>query len=183
VNRLPDHQQPNAPQAGQPTINPNALAFLNDVEDALAEANRPAKTIPTYFRDHNPIPAIGTAPPVPQPGRAAMSEKAVDDTARMIGASVVIAVAGGSTTAVLWASGHANPTVIAWVVGGIVAVPAVLALPVLALKGLMKSAKEVAQAAPATHNHHYSGNVYQDHRSTHTETRGIWATTRNELPK
>lgn len=183
MTRLPDHQKPTAPQAGQPTINPDALAFLNDVEDALAEASRPARTIPTSFRDHSPVPTIGTAPPVPQPGRAAMSEKAVDDTARMIGASVVIAVTGGSATAVLWASGHANPAVIAWVCGCAVAVPVVLAVPVLAVKSLMKKAKEVVQAAPTTHNHHYTGNVYQDHRSVHAENKGVWVRNTNELPK
>jgi hypothetical protein len=48
----------------------------------------------------------------------------------------------------------------------------------------MTSAKEVVQAAPPEHHHHYSGHVYQDNRQNHlhTDTRGLIAVTRNELP-
>ncbi|WP_093804003.1 hypothetical protein [Streptomyces sp. Wb2n-11] len=177
--RLTDPQQPHAPQAGQPTLNDNARAFLTEIEQALAEAQRPAPTVPTSYKDFTPVPPIGTAPPVPQPGRAAMSAKAVDDCARMIGASVVIAVTGGAGTSIMWASGHADPEVIAWVC----AAPVGLAAPILAVSWLIKRVKDVAEAAPAEHHHHYDGNVYQDHRTTHTETRGIWAKTNNQLPR
>ena len=87
--------------------------------------------------------------------------------------------------AVLWGSGHANPEVIAWVCGCVVGIPAALALPVLALKSLVKSAKEVVAAAPAPVHHNYNGNatVTVDQRSIHANTRGIIASTRNELPR
>lgn len=177
MNRLPDPtQQPTQP-AGQTPINPAARAFLADVEEALAEAARvPAAT---SYRDPRPTPPIGTTPPVPQPGRPAMSEKAVDDTARMIGASLVIGMTGAAGTSILWASGHANPEVIAWAC----AVPVSVAVPVLALSRLVKRTKDVAAAAPAEQHHHYNGPVTQDHRTYTSETRGIWASTRNQHPK
>ncbi|MDX3053540.1 hypothetical protein PV382_43195, partial [Streptomyces scabiei] len=119
--------------------------------------------------------------PVPQPGRAAMSSKAVDDTVRMIGASVVITVTGGAATGVLWASGHADPEVIAWVC----AAPVGLAVPILALSSLIKRIKQTVEAAPAEHHHHhYNGPVttINDHRHVNTHTRGLVASTRNQLP-
>jgi hypothetical protein len=97
-----------------------------------------------------------------------MSSKAVDDTARMLGASVLIAVSGGSATAVLWASGYANPTVIALVFGA----PTALAL---AIGRVLKCAKE---ATPDVHHHHYSGHV--DQRTVQTKTTGLWARTNNQ---
>lgn len=126
------------------------------------------RLIATAFRDDTPVPQYGTAPPVAQPGRPPMSSKAVDDTARMLGASVLIAVSGGSTTAVLWASGYANPTVVALVFGA----PTALAL---AIGRVMKRAKE---AAPDVHHHHYVGPV--DQRTVHSRTRGVWAKTTNQ---
>lgn len=181
MTRLPDHQQPHAPTAGQPTINPAAQAFLNDVESAFT--HKQAAPVATSYRDPNPIPAIGTTPPVPQPGRPPMSQRAVDLNTTILSTSVLVAALGGAVSAALWASGKADPTVIAWICAGIVAVPAALAIPVLALKGLMKSAKEVAQAAPPIHNHHYTGNVYQDHRQVQNKNTGVWVHTRNQLPK
>src|SRR5690606_21678315 len=116
---------------------------------------------PTSYRDTSPIPAIGDAPPVPQPGRPPMSAKAVDDTARMIGASVVIATTGGATTAVLWASGYANPAVVACVFGA----PTAL---VLAISRLLRSAKP----DPEGHQHFHGPLTNQ---TTHTRTNGVWA--------
>lgn len=183
MTRLPDHHQPYAPQAGQPTLTATDEQRIDRIADAFNQALEEATKVPTFYKDPSPVPTIGTAPPVAQPGRPPMSKAASDVSGVLIASSLPIVALGAAATGILWGSGQADPTVIAWICGGVVALPAAIALPVLALKGLMKSAKEVAQAAPATHNHHYSGNVYQDHRSTHTETRGIWASTRNELPK
>ncbi|WP_329376066.1 hypothetical protein [Streptomyces sp. NBC_01483] len=167
----------------QPTATPDAArAFLTEVEEALAEAARPEKSIPTFYKDNTKPPAIGTTPPVPQPGRPPMSQKAVDLNTTILTSSVFTAALGGSATAILWASGQANTTVIGWICGCVVAVPAVLTIPVLALKSLMKAAKDVAEAAPPVHNHHYNGDVYQDHRSTSSKTTGIVAINRNEFP-
>lgn len=131
---------------------------------------------PTSYRDETPCPAIGTTPPVAQPGRPPMSQKATDASALMLTGSVLTAALGGSATAVLWASGHADPAV----VGCIVAAPAALAIPIIALGRLVKRAKE---AAPPVHHHHYNGTVHQDQRSISSKTNGVWAKTRNELPR
>lgn len=155
-------EPPAAPAAGQTHLDDQAAKLLAAVEEAMRT--------PTSYRDDSPVPAIGTAPPVEQPGRPAMSGKAVDDTARMLGASVLIAVTGGSGTALLWASGYANPTVVALVFGA----PTALAL---AIGCVMKRAREAVP--PEIHNH-YSGDVYQDQRNVHTSTRGVWAKTNNQ---
>lgn len=140
---------------------------MTDAE-AASEAQRIIADFATSYRDATPIPRHGTAPPVAQPGRPPMSAKAVDDTARMLGASVLIATTGGATTAILWASGYADPTVIALVFGA----PTAL---VLALGRLVKRARP----EPDIH-HHYEGPVYQDQRNVHSHTRGVWARTNNQ---
>lgn len=183
MNHLPGPDtQPHAPQTGQP-INPAAQAFLADIEDALAQARKPTPTTPTFYKDPTTVPAIGTAPPVPQPGRPPMSQRAVDLNTTILSSSVLVAALGGAASAALWASGHANTTVIAWVCACIVAVPAAIALPVLALKALMKSAKEVVEAAPPVINQTYSGNVYQDQRQVQNKNTGVVVHTRNQLPR
>lgn len=165
--------------AGQKPLNDQARQLLDAVEDAMRT--------PTSYRCDDPTvpswvdgPRIGTALAVPQPGRPAMSQRAVDLNTTLISTSVVIVALGGAGSAILWASGHANPTVIAWICGCVVAVPVVLALPVLALKALMKSAKEVVEAAPAEIHNHYNADVHQDQRNVHTRTSGVWAKTTNQ---
>ncbi|MFD7995499.1 hypothetical protein [Streptomyces mexicanus] len=175
MNRLPEPpaRQPHAPQAGQPT--PEAITAAAD----LAAAVEAIYAQPTSYRDPTPIPAIGPTPPVPQPGRPPMSQKAVDDSTRMISAGFLTICAGGAASGVLYFSGHADPTVVAT----ICAAPAALAIPILALSRLIKKAKETLEAAPPVIHQHYEGTVHQDHRTMNTQTRGIWATTHNQLPK
>ncbi|MFF4791862.1 hypothetical protein ACFY2M_19335 [Streptomyces sp. NPDC001276] len=152
---------PTATAAGQAT-NPLTDAIIDAaVDHAIQQARQ---------HDTSPHAVIGNTPPVPQEGRPPMSSKAVDDTARMIGASVLIATSGGATTAILWASGHANPTVVAIVFGA----PTAL---VLAISRLAKHAKK---AQPEQHHHHYAGPVYQDQRNVRTKNTGVWAKTTNQ---
>jgi hypothetical protein len=40
----------------------------------------------------------------------------------------------------------------------------------------------VVEAAPPVHHHHYEADVHQDNRNVSTNTRGLIAHTRNELP-
>lgn len=155
----------------QPTVNDQADRLIAAVNDAL--------TTPTRYRDHTPLPAIGAALPVDQPGRPPMSQRAVDRNTTILTSSVLTLAAGTATTGILWASGHADPTVI----GLMAAIPAGLAVPVLALSRLVKRVKDTVEAAPPVHHHHYEGSVVQDHRSVNTTTRGLWANTRNQLPK
>lgn len=179
MNHLPGpHTQPHAPQAGQP-INPAAQAFLADIEDALAQARKPTPTTPTSYKDPTPVPAIGLAPPVPQPGIPPQSKAAVDYAVRVLATGVATTLVSGGLSLVLYVSRFADPVVCGIVFGA----PIALAVPIAALSTFTKRVKEVVQAAPPVINQTYSGNVYQDQRSTHTETRGVWATTRNQLPK
>ncbi|MEU6057981.1 hypothetical protein [Streptomyces sp. NPDC047097] len=162
----PEHlpQQP-------PTIDTQAAQLLAAIEDAM--------TSPTHHRDTTPIPPIGPTPPVPQPGRPPMSQRATDTSALMLSGSVLTLTAGGATTAILWASGHADPTALAF----IAATPIGIALPILALTRLARRTKEAAQALPAEHHHHYAGPITQNHHSINTQTRSVWANTRNQIPK
>ncbi|MET9053281.1 hypothetical protein ABZW50_19265 [Streptomyces bacillaris] len=169
----------NLPGQHDTTAAPHIDAQLQQFRAAVEQATR----TPTHHRDPTELPDIGPTPPVPQPGRPPMSQRAVDLNTTILTSSVLTTALGGSTTAILWASGHANPTAIAWICGSIIAVPVALTLPVLALKGLMKGAKEVAQAAPAPTHHHYNGNVTVDQRAIHATTRGVIANTRNQMPR
>ncbi|MGW0948542.1 hypothetical protein ACWD4O_39130 [Streptomyces sp. NPDC002623] len=172
---------PTATQAGQPLLNPADQSQIDRIADAFNQAIDQATSAPTAYKDPTPVPAIGTAPPVPQPGRPPMSQRAVDINTTMLSAGVTSVLVSGGVSLVLWASGHADPTV----VGLIVAIPPVCAIPIVAIASVLKRAKQVVQSAPAEHHHHhYNGaHVHQDHRSTHTETRGVWAKTNNRLPR
>jgi hypothetical protein len=164
--------QPVAPH--HPSVDERARQMVDAVDAALAQQ-------PTFYRDHTDTPEIGDTPPVPQPGRPPMSQRAVDLNTTLLSSSVVIGMLGVAGTGVLWASSQANPTVIAWMCGCAVGVPAALAVPVLALKALMKGAKQVVEAAPPVHHHTYEGSVYQDQREVHSKNTGVWARTNNEI--
>jgi hypothetical protein len=195
VTTPPGHRpQPTATPAGQPTNPTDAVraAARAQADQLLAAVNDAMTHTPTAIRVEDPDipswhdgPRIGTTPPVTdQPGtrRPPMSQGAVDLNTTLICSSVVIVAIGGAASAILWASGKADPTVIAWICACAIAAPALLAVPILALKSLMKSAKEVAEATPPTHNHHYSGHVDQRSTHVHTKTNGVVSITRNELP-
>ncbi|MEU2674203.1 hypothetical protein ABZ622_36140 [Streptomyces sp. NPDC007164] len=161
-------------QAGQTTsdkpaesANDQAQKLISAVNEALAAQQA------TSYRDDTPLPAVGTAAPVPQPGRPPMSQRATDASALMLSGGVTTALVGGTASLVMVASGSADPVVCAIVVGA----PTAL---VLALGRLVGRAKAAVESAPPTHHHHYNEPVTQDHRSTHTQTRGVWAKTNNQ---
>ncbi|MEU0818920.1 hypothetical protein [Streptomyces mirabilis] len=154
--------KPTAPAAGQAHLDDQARQLLAAVEEAMRT--------PTSYRDDAPVPLIGTTPPVAQPGRPPMSQKATDVSALMLSGGLASLPLGVAASLVLWASGHADPTVIAV----ICAAPTTL---IFALSRLVKRAKE---AAPDEIHNHYSGPVYQDQRNVHTSTRGVWAKTNNQ---
>ncbi|EFH28759.1 MULTISPECIES: hypothetical protein [Streptomyces] len=139
----------------------------------IADAYRPAPTVPTSYRDTCPLPAHGDTPPVAQPGVPPMSQRAVDASRLMLTAGLATVPPGLIAIGVLIASRQADPTVI----GMICAAPAAVAVPVLALARLFS---RVAEAAPDEHHHHYSGPVRQEQHHTHTTTRGVWAKTNNQ---
>lgn len=168
MNRLPDPQQPTT-TAGQPLSQ----------EDADREAKRIISEALLSYRDPSPVPPIGATPPVAQPGIPPMSQRATDISRILIAAGVASVPPGLIAIGVLVASEHADPTVI----GLICAAPVALAVPIIAIASLLRRAKETIQAAPPEHHHHYAGNVHQDHTVVTTQTRGVWAKTRNELPR
>ena len=166
MNHLPDPQQPTT-TAGQP--HNTDLDLINAVEDVFA-------TRPTMYRDPTPLPTTGPTPPVPQPGRPPMSQRATDASTLMLTGGAATLMVGGSASLVMLASGYADPAVCAVTFGA----PTVL---VLAIARLVGKAKTVAEAVPAPVHHHYNGNVTVDQRSLHTQTRGLIAHTRNQLPE
>ncbi|MER5653451.1 hypothetical protein ABT076_10590 [Streptomyces sp. NPDC002131] len=153
---------PTAPAAGQAHLDTQAAQLLAAIEEAMHT--------PTSFRDQTPVPTIGQAQPVPQPGRAPMSQKAVDDSVRMLSAGVASLPIGGMTALVLHVLGTVDPTQLA--LGA--AAPAAL---VLAVSALLKRAKAVL---PDEHHHHYDGPVYQDQRNVQTSSKGVWVKNINE---
>ncbi|MFJ5302160.1 hypothetical protein [Streptomyces sp. NPDC088350] len=137
----------------------------------IADAYRPVPETPTSYRDPSPLPAYGSTPPVTQPGTPPMSQRAVDASRLMLTAGLSTVPPGLIAIGVLIASRHADPTVI----GMICAAPAAIAVPILAIARLIRSAGE---AAPDTHHHHYTGPIRQEHTTTHT--RGLIARTHND---
>ncbi|MFF4278746.1 hypothetical protein ACFY0Z_08115 [Streptomyces kronopolitis] len=126
----------------------------------IADAYRP-----TAYRDDTPIPAHGTTPPIAQPGRPPMSQGATDASVLMLAGGATTAMVGGTAAVLMYVSQFADPVVCGLVFGA----PTAL---VLALARLAKRAKP----GPDIH-HHYQGPVYQDQRTIHSRTNGVWAKT------
>ncbi|MYV42921.1 hypothetical protein GT030_29660 [Streptomyces sp. SID1328] len=153
------------------TANDQARAFLADVEDALAPA------VPTSYRDDT-LPAqstVGTTPPVPQPGRPAMSQRATDASALMLAAGVASVPIGGVASLFVYTLGQVDPTTLAIAA----AAPATIALPILALCRLAGRARQVVEAAPPIVHQHYAGPV--DQRTVTATARGLVARSRGEM--
>ncbi|MFB9584874.1 hypothetical protein [Streptomyces goshikiensis] len=142
----------------------------------ITEAYAPPYVTPTSHRDETPLPAYGPTPPVAQPGRPPMSQKATDASALMLFAGIASVPIGGSLSLVLYTVGHVDPVVV-----GIVCAAPVLFLS--ALSRVIKGAKAALEAAPADHHHHNNGVVIQDHRTitVTSTTRGLVARTSNDI--
>ncbi|MEV5205154.1 hypothetical protein [Streptomyces sp. NPDC053720] len=152
--------RPPAPAGDAATVHADAL--IAAVEDAM----RPAPEVPTAHRDTTPLPLVGTAPPVAQPGRPPMSQRATDASTVMLAGGAASLMVGGSASLVLWSLADVDPVVLA-VAGG-----APVAL-LLALSRVVGRARSAIEAAPATHHHHYDGPVHQTrtHATTHVNAR------------
>ncbi|MFF3324949.1 hypothetical protein [Streptomyces sp. NPDC002889] len=149
-------------------INP-ARPAMTDAE-AEAKARQIIADFATSFRDDSPVPNVGTAPPVAQPGRPPMSQKATDVSALMLAGSVLTVAVGGTGSLVMLASGYADPVVCAIVFSA----PAAL---VLAISRLVKRA---AAAAPTEHHHHYSGPVQQTSKTVNNQAK-LWGRSTTNL--
>ena len=143
---------PAAPAAGHDNALTDAV-IRAAVDNAIHEARR-----------HDTTPAAR------KPERPAMSQKATDDSVRMIafgGMSLMVCAGGGI---VMVASDYANPTVIGVSLGGLTAVA-------LAVARLLRRAGE---AAPTEIHQHYSGPVYQDQRKVENKNIGAWVKNTNQ---
>ncbi|WP_031031793.1 MULTISPECIES: hypothetical protein [unclassified Streptomyces] len=163
MNRLPDPQQPTT-QAGQPHIDAQVQQFRAAIDDATR--------IPTCYRDPSEVPAIGTAPPVPQPGPPPMSQWAIDASGVLKGVGAVSIPIGIA----VWVVGQVDPLALGIIFGS----PAVAAL---AVARLVAKVKDANQNAPQPVTNHFHGTVHHDERTVTSTNRGIIANTRNQLPR
>ncbi|MFB7584600.1 hypothetical protein [Streptomyces hydrogenans] len=139
-------------------------------QELIHEAYRPA---PLSFRDPSPTPAYGDTPPVPQPGRPPMSQKATDASALMLTGSVAALSVSGGVSLVLYTLGQVDPVTLAIGAAGPVAL-------VLAAGSLLKSlARAKAASTTTTHHHHYNGPVRQETTNLSSTTKGMVARTNN----
>ncbi|MEU3125827.1 hypothetical protein ABZ689_05810 [Streptomyces sp. NPDC006874] len=158
---LPEPYQQHT-QVGQPDAQAPDSPLAHAVEEAIIE-----ELAKTFHRDETPLPAIGTTPPVAQPGPPPMSQWAIDASGILRG----VAVASLPVGTAFWLVGQVDPLTLGIIFGGPVAA-------LLAAARLISHIKNTVEAAPATHHHHYNGNV--DQRSINTQTRGVIAHTRNQ---
>ncbi|MGC2997431.1 hypothetical protein ACPF8X_03240 [Streptomyces sp. G35A] len=137
------------------TTDARAQQLIDAVNEALA--------VPTAHRDDTPVPTVGDTPPVAQPGRPPMSQRATDASVMMLSAGAASLPIGGMTSLVIYTLGSANPVSLA--IGA--AAPAALAVPIFALARLVKRAKT------PVHHHHYNGAV--DQRTVNATALGLYA--------
>lgn len=189
----------NEPAGARPAPAPAKVAadLIAAVEEAVAAGAAPAPARPSaplgkdpaaaggtgtqppapalaYFRDPSPVPAVGDALPVAQPGRPPMSPRATDASVVMLAGGAGVLMAGGGTGLALWALAGVSPVTLALAVGAPVAVVAALAR--LVRSAGQAAAQAAAQAAPVTHHHTYAGPVTQTNTSTTATTaRGLFA--------
>ncbi|MFK8851234.1 hypothetical protein [Streptomyces sp. Ac-502] len=171
---LPDPTQPpTADKAGQAHVDETARALLDAVNAAMSEAHttlaaEQAPAIPTSYRDTTPLPAIGTTPPVPQPGRPPMSQKATDASGLMLAGGIASLPLGAASSLVLWVLGQADPVPLA--IGGAAPVALVLAVAV---------AVRCFRGVHTEQHDHYEGTVVQNTTHLTQNTKGLIAKTTN----
>lgn len=158
-------QLPEQPVAGQPDpVMDRAREIAAAVNEVLAEK-------PTSYRDTTPLPAVGSTPPVQQPGQPAMSQWATDASGVLKGVSIASVPIGVA----VWIVGQVDPLTLGIIFGS----PAVAALAVARLVAKVKDANQATR--PVVQN--YYGTVHHDTRTVTSTTRGVIANTRNQLGK
>ncbi|OUD04665.1 hypothetical protein [Streptomyces swartbergensis] len=152
---------PTATAAGQATNPLTDSVIAAAVDNAIEKAKR---------QGTSPKAVIGNTPPVEQPGRAAMSGKAVDDTVRIIAFGGTTFLTCGGVALVMVTSEVADPTAIGTFFGGL----AVLALAVARLL------HRAGQAAPTEIHQTYTGDIYQDQRNVQNKNIGAFVKNTNQ---
>ncbi|MET8378016.1 hypothetical protein [Streptomyces microflavus] len=159
-------QLPEQPVAGQPAVHPADNPLAQAVNEAITK-----ELAKTYHRDNTPVPLIGTAPPVAQPGQPPMSQWAIDASGVLKAVSVASLPIGGA----LWIVGQVDPLTLGIILGS----PAAVAL---AVARLVAKVKDANQAAPQPIANHFHGTVHHDTHTVTSTTRGVIANTRNTTP-
>lgn len=156
-----------------PLSESDAAIEARRIIESLAAPEPAPSPIPKSFRDTTPnMP--GTAEPVAQPGRPAMSQRATDASSLMLTGSVLSLSVGGATSLVLYTLGHVDPTTLAIGAAGPVAL-------VLAVGSLLRSAGRAKADANTEHHHHYNGSVRQETTNVSSTTKGLFAKNRNDV--
>ncbi|MEV6854740.1 hypothetical protein AB0M89_13135 [Streptomyces microflavus] len=150
------------PEQPDPTTRRTADQLVAAVDEALL-----ARQV-TSYRDTTPLPAVGSTPPVQQPGQPAMSQWATDASGVLKAVGAASIPIGGA----LWIVGQIEP----WALGIILGSPVIAAL---ALARLVAKVKDANQAAPQPATNHYHGTVTQQAHITTTTTKGVIAKTQN----
>ncbi|MFF8293631.1 hypothetical protein ACF068_31105 [Streptomyces sp. NPDC016309] len=147
-----------------------------EAERLIDEVYSDNAPVATFYKDVSPVPTIGSAPPVQQPGRAAMSQRATDTSVVMLAGAGSLSMISVSTGVLMYLSQYADPVVCGIVLGA----PTVV---LLAFCRLVRRAKEAVQAAPPVIHHHYGGTVVQDNTEITTHNRGVIARTNNRFDR
>ncbi|MEW2312413.1 MULTISPECIES: hypothetical protein [Streptomyces] len=141
----------------------------------ITEAYAPPYEVPTSYRDETEPTAYVPTPPVAQPGRPPMSQRATDASALMLSGSVAALSVGGATSLVLYTLGQVDPVTLAIGATGPVAL-------VLAAGSLLKAVgRAKAAAAPTEVHNHYTGPVRQESTTVSSTTKGLFAKNRNDV--
>ncbi|MGW9440642.1 hypothetical protein [Streptomyces sp. NPDC055607] len=134
--------------------------------DAEAEAQADQLIREAFYRDDTPLPCVGTTPPVAQPGRPPMSQRATDITGIMTAAGLSSVPLSLSACALLWTAGQLDPLTLGLFVGSPVALT-------LAISRVLRRAKDTVAAAPPVHHHHYNREVHQETTTVSNTTKGL----------
>lgn len=115
------------------------------------------------------------APPVAQPGRPPMSQRATDASALMLTGSVAALSVGGGTALVLWQLASMDPVVLAVAAAAPVGFIGALGI---AARMIGRAVQDGASALPPGEvHHHHTGPTLVQHTQVHTESRWLGRTT------
>ncbi|ARX81539.1 hypothetical protein SMD44_00937 [Streptomyces alboflavus] len=167
---LPDRPPLDLAVGQRSTPSPGGQSLRDAVDAALREEL--AKTAISY-RDTSPVPETGSAPPLAQPGIPPMDPHLTQIGRLCLYIGCATVPPGLVTSLCLWSTGHADPEALKWIAVAIGCVGAAGGGLALLIKGVVKA------APPREIHNHFEGPVYQDRRTVHTKTSGVWAKTNN----
>jgi hypothetical protein len=161
------------PDNAPATVRPDA-AMSDDEATAearriIADAYRPAREVPTSYRDTSPLPAYGDAPPVRQDDRRIVPAWAAGTAVAGIGVGAACVGIGCGVWLACQGFAAVSLTSVLFVT-----------LPIAALAAVVTAIGSALRSLKAVHtetHHHYRGPVHQE--NTTTLMRGVFARTTN----